>query len=92
MNQKSFIMAAILAAAALSVRRSLVKDSNFLNSIGNAQMMQELETRVLDMTKKNSDILEKQSGKEPSMTNEEIRTYIHYVMNEYGKKERNFSR
>lgn len=74
------------------VRRSLEKDSNFLNSIGNAQMMQELENKILDITKKNSDILEEKSGEEPSMTNEEIKTYIHYVMNEYGKKEKSFSR
>jgi hypothetical protein len=69
------------------VRRSLVKDSNFLNSIGNAQMMQELETKILDITKENSEVLEEKSGEEPSMTNDEIRTYIHYVMNEYGRKE-----
>ena len=69
------------------VRSSLVRDSNFLKSIGDAQMMQELENKVLDLTKKNSDILEEEAGKEPSMTNEEIRNYIHYVMNEYGKKE-----
>lgn len=70
------------------VRRSLEKDS----SIGNAQMMQELENKILDITKKNSDILEEKSGEEPSMTNEEIRNCIHYVMNEYGKKEKSFSR
>ena len=74
------------------VRRSLVSDSNFLSSIGNAQMMQELENKILDMTKKNSDILEEKSGQEPSITNEEIRNYIHYVMNEYGKKEISGSR
>ena len=40
--------------------------------------MQELENKILGITKK--------SG-EPSMTNGEIRNYIHFVMNEYGKKE-----
>jgi hypothetical protein len=43
-------------------------------------MMQELENKILGITKKNSDILEERSG-EPSMTNEEIRNYIHFVMN-----------
>jgi hypothetical protein len=69
------------------VKSSLVRDSNFLKSIGDAQMMQELENKVLDITKKNSDVLEEKSGKEPSMTNEELRNYIYYIMNEYGKKE-----
>jgi uncharacterized Fe-S cluster-containing radical SAM superfamily protein len=71
------------------VKSSLVRDSSFLKSIGDAQMMQELENKVLEITKKNSEILEEKSGKEPSMTNEEIRNYIHYVMNEYGKREIN---
>ena len=52
-------------------------------------MMQELENKVFDITKKNADILEEKSGEEPSMTNEEIRNYIHYVMNEYRKKGEN---
>jgi hypothetical protein len=68
------------------VRNSLVSDSNFLNSFGDAQMMHELENKILDITKKNSDILEEKSGEESSMTNEEIRNYVHYVMNEYEKR------
>jgi hypothetical protein len=40
------------------VGNSLVSDSNFLNSIGDAQMMHELENKILDITKKNSDIFE----------------------------------
>ena len=49
-------------------------------------MMHELENKILDITKKNSDILEEKSGEESSMTNEEIRNYVHYVMNEYEKR------
>ena len=60
----------------------------FLSSIGNAQLMQELENKVLDITKRNSDILEEKIGEEPSMTNEEIKNYVHYVMNEYGRREK----
>lgn len=36
-------------------------------------MMQELENKIPDITKKNLDILEEKSGEEPSMTTEEIR-------------------
>jgi hypothetical protein len=35
-----------------------MKDSGFLKSIGDAQMMDELESKILEMTTKNSDILE----------------------------------
>jgi hypothetical protein len=35
-----------------------MKDSGFLKSIGDAQMMDELESKILEMTTKNPDILE----------------------------------
>jgi hypothetical protein len=44
------------------VRDSLRKDSGFLKSIGDAQMMGELEGKILEITKKNSDTLEEKSG------------------------------
>ena len=44
-----------------------MKDSGFLKSIGDAQMMDELESKILEMTTKNSDILEEKSGEESSM-------------------------
>jgi hypothetical protein len=64
------------------------RDSNFLNSIGNAQMMHELENNVLDIAKKESDTLEGKNGSESTMTEEEIRSYIHYVLNEVGKRKK----
>lgn len=74
------------------VRNSVIKDSGFLNSIGNAQMIGEMEDKVLKITKKYSDVLQEKSGEESSMSDEEIRNYIHYVINEYGKKEVTSSR
>jgi hypothetical protein len=62
------------------VRDSILKDSGFLKSIGDAQMIGELEGRVLEITKKNADILEQKSGEESSMSNEEIKSYLHYVL------------
>ena len=40
-----------------------MKDSGFLKSIGDAQMMDELECKILEITKKNSDILEEKRVK-----------------------------
>ena len=45
-----------------------MKDSG---CIGDAQMMDELESKILEIIKKNSDILEEKSGEESSMSNEE---------------------
>ena len=64
------------------VRDSLRKDSGFLKSIGDAQMMGELESKILEITKKNSDTLEEKSGEESSMSDEEIKSYVHYVLQE----------
>ena len=64
------------------VRDSLRKDSGFLKSIGDAQMMGELESKILEITKKNSDTLEEKSGEESSMSDEEIKGYVHYVLKE----------
>ena len=64
------------------VRDSLRKDSGFLKSIGDAQMMGELEGKMLEITKKNSDKLEEKSGEESSMSDEEIKSYVHHVLQE----------
>ena len=45
------------------VRDSLRKDSGFLMSIGDGQMMVELEGKILEITKKNSDTLEEKLAK-----------------------------
>jgi hypothetical protein len=64
------------------VRDSLRKDSGFLKSIGDAQMMGELEGKILEITKKNSDKSEEKSGEESSMSDEEIKSYVHHVLQE----------
>ena len=61
---------------------SIIKDSGFLKSIGDAQMMGELEGKILEITKINSDTLEEKSGEESSMSDEEIKSYVHYVLQE----------
>ena len=45
-------------------------------------MMGELESKILEITKKNSDTLEEKSGEETSMSDEEIKSYVHYVLQE----------
>jgi hypothetical protein len=61
---------------------SIIKDSGFLKSIGDAQMMGELEGKILEITKKNSEVLEEKSGEESSMSDEEIKSYVHYILQE----------
>ena len=48
-------------------------------------MQQELESRVLTIAKKKSDLMEEETGIEPSMTANEIKDYIEMVTNEIHK-------
>ena len=52
-------------------------------------MMYEQENKVLDIVKKNSELLEKERGvRESSMTDLEIGKYVNYVVTEVGKGKR----
>ena len=54
----------------------------FLESIGTAQMEQELEKRVLTISKKNSDVMTEETGVQPSLTEDEMKEYLDMVVNE----------
>jgi hypothetical protein len=53
-----------------------------LDSMGTAKMDQELQSRVLMVTKKLSDKLEEETGVETSMTEEDIKEHIEMVRKE----------
>ena len=65
-----------------SIRRSVTEQSKLLDSIGTAQMDQELQSRVLTVTKKLSDKMEEETGVEASMTEEDIKEHIELVRKE----------
>lgn len=65
-----------------SIRRSIKEHSKFLDSIGSAQMEQELQSRVLTVTKKTSERMEEETGVEASMTEEDMKQYLNDVLKE----------
>jgi hypothetical protein len=65
-----------------SIRRSVTEQSKLLDSIGTAQMDQELQSRVLTVTRKLSDKMEEETGVEASMTEEDIKEHIEMVRKE----------
>ena len=65
-----------------SIRRSVTEQSKLLDSIGTAQMDQELQSRVLTVTKKLTDKMEEETGVEASMTEEDIKEHIELVRKE----------
>jgi hypothetical protein len=65
-----------------TIRKSVTKESELLGSIGASHMEQELERRVLKITKDASDLMEKETGVEPSITEDNMREYLYEVMEE----------
>jgi hypothetical protein len=65
-----------------SIRRSEAEQLKLLDSMGTAKMDQELQSRVLMVTKKLSDKLEEETGVETSMTEEDIKEHIEMVRKE----------
>jgi hypothetical protein len=68
-----------------SIRKSVTEQSKLLDSIGTAQMEQELQSRVLTITKKLSDRMEEETGVEASMTVEDMKEQIEMVRKEIHK-------
>jgi hypothetical protein len=81
---------AISVAQDQTLRRSIrksVKDMKFLESIGTAQMEQDLQKRVLTIAKENSDVMTEKTGVQPSLTEDEMKEYLNMVANEIKRTE-----
>lgn len=73
-------------ALRLSIRKSLVEQAKFLDSMGIAYMEQKLQSTVLSIAKKHVDVLTKKTGVEASMTDNDIKEYMAMVMDEIHHK------
>jgi hypothetical protein len=69
----------------LSIRKSLTDQTKFLDSMGSAHMEQELQSTVLNIAKKNADVLTEKTGVEASMTDSDIKEYLAMVIDEIHK-------
>jgi hypothetical protein len=65
-----------------SIRKSVTEHSRFLESIGTAEMEQQLKSRVLAITKKLSNKMVEETGVETSMTEDDIKSHIEMVREE----------
>lgn len=74
-----------------SIRKSVNEHSKFLDSIGSAQMGQEIQETVLKMTKGFSNQLAEDTGVESSLSEDEMKQYVNRVLEEINinKKDRN---
>jgi hypothetical protein len=65
-----------------SIRKSALKEVKFLESMGTAQMEQELQKRVLTIAKENSDSMTEETGVQPSLSEDEMKQYLEEVIKE----------
>jgi hypothetical protein len=70
----------------LSIRKSLADHTKFLDSMGSAHMEQELQSTILNIAKKNADVLTEKTGVEASMNDNDIKEYMAMVMDEIHHK------
>ena len=68
-----------------SIRKYAITESKLLDSIGSAQMEQQIQRRVIDMMKQNEDKLSNETGVEPSLSEVEVKQYLHEVIEEVRK-------
>jgi len=68
-----------------SIRGFAMKESRLLDSIGVAQMEQQIQKRVIALTKQNQSRMAEESGIQSSLTEEDMRQYLQQVIEEVKK-------
>ncbi len=69
------------------IKNSAIKESNLLDSMASAQMAQDLQNKILSVTKENAQLLEQKSGTEPSLSDDDIMDYLNRIIVEVKEKE-----
>jgi hypothetical protein len=68
-----------------SIREFAIRESKLLDSIGTAQMEQEIQNRVIEFTRGNQDMMAEETGIQPSLTDEDVKAYLEQVIKEVKK-------
>jgi len=69
-----------------SIRKSVMEQSKLLDIMGSAEMERELQKQVLTVAKKTSAAMADKSGVEASLKEDEMKSYMEFVMNELKSK------
>jgi len=71
-----------------SIREFTLSETRLLDSIGTAHMEQEIQKRVLALTRKNQRSLEEETGIQSSLTDDDVKDYLEQVIEEVKKERR----
>src|SRR5215207_9017811 len=66
----------------LEIRRLAIRESKLLDSIGTAQMEQQIIKRIVTVAKKHSDSMIEKTGVQPSLSEHEMKQYMEEVLKE----------
>ena len=72
-----------------SIRNSALKETKMLDSIGMAQMEQEIQRRVIALTRQSQDRMAEESGIHSSLAEEDMKEYLEQVIEEVKKERQN---
>ncbi len=70
----------------INLRKNLLEQTKFLDSIGSAEMEQELMKRVMSISLKESDKIQGDTGIEPAVNEEEMKQYLRDILQEIKNK------
>jgi len=65
-----------------SIKTFALKESRLLDSIGTAQMEQEIQKRVLSVTRKTQELMTEETGIQSSLSEDDMRNYLEQVIRE----------
>ena len=68
-----------------SIKQFTLGEPKLLDSIGTAQMEQEIQKKVIEFTKRNQDKMSEETGIQPSLTDEDVKAYLEQVIKEVKK-------
>lgn len=68
-----------------SIRKFAIKESKLIDSIGTAQMEREIQNKVIQLTKLDSDKMAQDTGVVSSLDEEDMKNYLHEVLVEVGR-------
>ena len=65
-----------------SIRKYAMNEARLMDSVGTSHMLQQLEKKAIDASKKGSEILIKETGVIPSLSDDDVKIYLHQVIEE----------
>jgi DNA-binding protein Fis len=78
----SSISVSVNAELRKSIEKSVEQEFSFVSKLGMAQMEQEIQSKVIEFTKRNQDRMAEETGIQSSLSEEDVKEYLQQVITE----------